>query len=203
MKPLFLTFEGIDGSGKTTQSRYLSNLLTDRNVPNIYTREPGGTGVAEAIRTLVLDPDFDIDVNTERLLFMAARSHHLQYKIKPALASGTSVVCDRYMDSTLAYQCVSVSDMWDVQEWAYSMDWMLGPDYTFYLAIDADTAFKRMCDRGQNTDRTERDFENRVHKMIELYEEMNDNYDHYIRIDATVNDSEVKAQIETAISRLI
>ena len=201
-KPLFLTLEGIDGSGKTTQSKYLSNILTDRGISNIYTREPGGPGVAEALRTLVLVPDFDIDINTERLLFMAARSHHLEYKIKPALASGQWVVCDRYMDSTLAYQCKSVEEMWEVQEWAYSMDWMLVPDYTLYLAIDAETAFKRMKFRGQSLDRTERDFENRVHKMIALYEELDEHCDHYIRIDANVDDGQVKEQIEAFISQL-
>ena len=200
----FITVEGIDGCGKTTMSKYISSLLTDANVDNIWTREPGGSAVAEAIRTIVLDPDFEIDLDTELMLFMSARCDHLAHKIKPALVQGKWVICDRYMDSTLAYQCTDIDEMWDTQEWAYRLNWMLMPDITFYLKIDADTAHRRMSARNcGNDDRIEMQFHSRVENMIKMYNEMENEYHHYITIDANGNENDVKDQIDTQIKYIL
>ena len=209
-KPLFITVEGIDGSGKTTQSKFISSYLNACQIDNVWTREPGGTCVAEALRTIILDPGYDIDKQTELMLFMSARCHHLNHKIKPALASNKWVVCDRYMDSTLAYQCESIEHMWETQAWAYDFSWMLMPNITFYMAIDAETAYKRMRDSNKNNgefgknvdDRIERQFHDRVDTMITLYEEMNTEYDHYIKINANCPEADVTAQIEEHLQKL-
>lgn len=106
MRGLFITFEGPDGAGKTTQIKAVEQALALRNRPCILTREPGGTPLAEELRELVKfhaseEPMYDM---TELLLFAAARSQHVNYRIRPALEAGITVLCDRFTDSTLAYQ---------------------------------------------------------------------------------------------------
>jgi dTMP kinase len=101
----FITLEGIEGSGKTTQVRLLSEHLTSRGVQHIVTREPGGTVLGEKIRILLLDPQSRGMVPiSELLLYGAARSQHLEEVIEPALAEGKVVICDRFTDATVAYQ---------------------------------------------------------------------------------------------------
>jgi dTMP kinase len=101
----FLTFEGLDGSGKSTHLRTAAAWLAARNVPHLVTHEPGGTPLAQAIRELFLDRKWgEIDGTVELLLVFASRRQHLIEKIEPALASGTHVLCDRFTDSTRAYQ---------------------------------------------------------------------------------------------------
>lgn len=102
---LFLTFEGGEGVGKSTQARLLAHALQARGVDAVLTREPGGTRGAEMIRNLLLDPSGEGWMpRSEALLFAAARSDHVERLIEPALARGSWVICDRYLDSTLAYQ---------------------------------------------------------------------------------------------------
>ena len=101
----FLTFEGLDGSGKSTHLRTAAAWFAARNLPHLVTHEPGGTPLAQAIRELFLDPQWGaIDGTVELLLVFASRRQHLIEKIEPALASGTHVLCDRFTDSTRAYQ---------------------------------------------------------------------------------------------------
>jgi dTMP kinase len=105
MKGLFLTFEGIDGSGKSTHAEKVYHYLKRKKCPVIFTREPGGTPLAEKIRSLILDPkNKKMCWKTELLLYNASRVQHLQEKILPALAAGKIIVCDRFYDATLAYQ---------------------------------------------------------------------------------------------------
>lgn len=102
---VFITIEGLDGSGKTTQMEMLLDHLQQRGVEYLYTREPGGTELAEKIRNLVLDPaNRGMSVISEAFLYAAARADHVQNVIRPALASGKVVICDRYTDSSLVYQ---------------------------------------------------------------------------------------------------
>lgn len=104
-KGKFITFEGGEGSGKSTQIILLCDYLEKNNVPFILTREPGGTPVSEAIRNILLNPDFKgMDYITEVLLFLASRKQHIDEKIKPELEKGKIILCDRYHDSTIAYQ---------------------------------------------------------------------------------------------------
>jgi dTMP kinase len=101
----FITFEGIEGSGKTTQIRLLSEYLKGRGVQHLVTREPGGTAIGERIRALLLDPrSGDLVPMAELFLYGAARSQHIEEVIEPAVAEGKVVLCDRYTDATIAYQ---------------------------------------------------------------------------------------------------
>ncbi len=106
MKPgLFVSFEGIEGCGKTTQIAALSRVLTDRSIPHTITREPGGTAVGDGIRKIVLDSaTINLTTPAELLLFYASRSQNIEEKIRPALERGETVICDRYYDASMAYQ---------------------------------------------------------------------------------------------------
>ena len=101
----FVTFEGCDGCGKSTQLRLLSDYLAKENVPHIFTREPGGGKISEAIREILLNgKNAEMTDDCEALLYAAARMQHLADRVEPALVEGKLVVCDRYVDSSLAYQ---------------------------------------------------------------------------------------------------
>lgn len=104
MQGLFITFEGCDGSGKTTQLRHVAVALREQGYEVVETREPGGTKLAEQVRKLVLDAELPLNNNTQALLFAAARSEHVEKVLKPAVEAGKIVLCDRYIDSTLVYQ---------------------------------------------------------------------------------------------------
>lgn len=111
---MFISFEGIDGSGKSTQARLLAEALHAAGIDVIHTREPGGSPGAEEIRALVLEGDPDRwSAETEILLFTAARRDHLEKTIRPALASGKVVICDRFADSTRVFQGVTRGDLQD------------------------------------------------------------------------------------------
>ena len=104
-KGYFITFEGPDGSGKTTVSTAVAKRLQEAGIESIYTREPGGIEIAEQIRSVILDPaNTAMDSKTEALLYAAARRQHLIEKVLPALEAGKVVICDRFVDSSLAYQ---------------------------------------------------------------------------------------------------
>ncbi len=100
----FITMEGVDGSGKTTQLQLTARYLLDCGYDVVTTREPGGTGMAERIRDLVLDADAAVNPRAEVLLYLAARAEHVETVIKPALQAGKLVLCDRFADSTMVYQ---------------------------------------------------------------------------------------------------
>jgi len=141
MRGLFVTFEGIDRSGKTTQARLLADALGDRAVA---VREPGGTPVGEQVRSLLKDPEVEIGAHAEALLFAAARAELVSRVIRPALADGRVVVSDRFLDSSLAYQGeargLGVDEVLEVNRWATEG---LLPDVTIYLAIDPAAAVAR------------------------------------------------------------
>lgn len=104
-KPLFITLEGTEGVGKTSNLAYIKQLLTDANIDYIVTREPGGTPLGEALRAMLLSNDYKgMSSDTELLLMFAARAEHVAQVIKPALAKGQWVLCDRFTDATFAYQ---------------------------------------------------------------------------------------------------
>jgi dTMP kinase len=105
VKGTFITFEGIEGSGKSTQIALLASYLTARGIRNVLTREPGGTLIGDQVRKILLDPaNRSLDPTAELLLYAASRAQHLHEIILPALASGMTVLCDRFSDATLAYQ---------------------------------------------------------------------------------------------------
>ncbi len=149
---LFITFEGIDGSGKSTQARLLADRLPDA----LLTREPGGSAGAEEIRALLLTGDPERwSAETEILLFTAARRDHLEKTIAPALAAGRSVICDRFADSTRIYQGATRGDLRATVDTLHSL--MIGrePDLTFIIDMDPAAALARGLARKSGEDRFE------------------------------------------------
>jgi len=153
-KALFIAFEGIEGSGKSYQSKKLYNNLKKRDIPVILTREPGGTRSAEKIRNLILEDYFHPDIkekfskNTDTLLYLAARNEHIQNKIKPALSKRIVVICDRFIDSTFAYQVhgkgVNKNLVDSVHKHILNK---VKPNLTFLLTVNIKIALKRLNKR--------------------------------------------------------
>ncbi len=142
---LFITFEGPDGSGKTTQARMLTEYLQSRGLPVLHTREPGGTAISEQIRDVVLsNRNQSIQHETEALLFSAARAQIVAELIRPALAAGKIVVCDRYADSTMAYQGYGLGlDLDALRAITRFATGGLAPDLTFYIDVPAEVGLAR------------------------------------------------------------
>jgi dTMP kinase len=141
---LFLSFEGIDGSGKSTQARLLADALRARGHTVCLTREPGGSPGAEQIRRLVLEGDADRwSSETELLLFTAARRDHLEKTIRPALARGEIVITDRFADSTRIYQGLTRGDLRAAVDTLHALMIGVEPDLTFLIDIDAAVGLAR------------------------------------------------------------
>ena len=154
--PRFITFEGIDGSGKSTQARRFADHLRAQGEDVVLTREPGGSPGAEEIRQLVLTGDPERwSPETEILLFTAARRDHLEKTIEPALAAGKTVVSDRFADSTRVYQGATRGDLRSMVDSLHSL--MIGrePDLTFIIDMDPAVALQRGLARKSGEDRFE------------------------------------------------
>ena len=153
-KPLFVTFEGIEGSGKSYQSNKLYENVKKRRIPVILTREPGGTRSAEKIRKIILEDYFyqgskvSFNKYTDTLLYLAARSEHIKNKIKPALSKRKIIICDRFIDSTLAYQVYGKGVNKILVDTVHK--YILGsikPDLTFILKVKISKALERLKKR--------------------------------------------------------
>ncbi|TCT11686.1 dTMP kinase [Natranaerovirga pectinivora] len=145
MAGLFITIEGADGSGKTTQIELLKKYFNHNNYDFIYTREPGGTIISEAIRNIILDKNYtEMNFKTEVLLYAASRAQHVEELIRPALKSGKIVLCDRYIDSSIVYQGIArgigIDEVTKINEWATSG---LNPDITFLLDLEPNIGLSR------------------------------------------------------------
>lgn len=146
---LFLSFEGIDGSGKSTQARRLADALRATGREVVLTREPGGSPGAEEIRRLVLEGDKDRwSAETEILLFTAARRDHLERVIAPALARGAVVICDRFADSTRMYQGLGRADLRGIVDQLHTLMIAREPDLTVLIDIDPGVGLGRALSRG-------------------------------------------------------
>ncbi len=194
MAGLFVTFEGIDRSGKTTQARMLCEALgKDAHA----VREPGGTAVGERVRELVKDPSVEVGPEAEALLFAAARAELVARVIAPALADGRVVVSDRYLDSSLAYQGgargLGVDEVERINRFATGG---LVPDLTFLLEIDPAAAAERVGE----SDRFEDEGSSLQQAVLEAYERLvAADPGRWRRIDATRAPSEVHAQVMAAV----
>lgn len=152
----FISFEGIDGSGKSTQARRLAETLRARGVEVVATREPGGAPGAEEIRRLLVEGAPDRwSAETEILLFTAARRDHLEKTIRPALAAGVHVVTDRFADSTRVYQGATRGDLRALVDRVHDATIGTDPDLTFIIDMDPETALARGLARRSGEDRFE------------------------------------------------
>ena len=155
---MFISFEGIDGVGKSTQIRLAEEYLRGLGRAVITTFEPGGTELGQEIRNLLLHRKGDVAPRSEALLYAADRSHHVATKVRPALAEGKIVITDRYLDSSVAYQGagrkLSAEEVRNISVWA--VDGLL-PDLTILLDLDAAKAAQRRETTGREADRLERE----------------------------------------------
>lgn len=149
----FITFEGIDGCGKTTQLRMLAQRLRDRGLDVVETVEPGGTSIGRQIRKILLDPaNADLQPRAELLLYFASRAQNVEEVIRPALEAGRTVLCDRFTDSTLVYQgCGRGLDTEVVRELDRIACRGLKPDVTILIDIDLETSLARARLRNECT----------------------------------------------------
>jgi len=152
----FITFEGIDGSGKSTQTKLLATRLQDEGFDIILTREPGGSEGAEEIRDLVLQGATDRwSAETEILLFTAARRDHIERTILPALAQGKIVICDRFADSTRMYQGISRGNLRALVDQLHHLMIPYDPDITILIDMDPEIGLKRAKARATSEERFE------------------------------------------------
>ncbi|MFA4992922.1 MAG: dTMP kinase [Candidatus Omnitrophota bacterium] len=146
MKSKFITFEGSEGCGKSTQSEMLYRYLKSKGLKVVYLREPGGVKLSEKIRDLLLDPCSKISPEAETLLYMAARAQVVRDIIKPALESGKIVICDRFLDSTIAYQGFGLGiDIGMIKTIGNFATLGIKPNLTFFLDLPVKKGLKLRC----------------------------------------------------------
>ncbi len=196
MKGRFVTFEGCEGSGKSTQLRLLCEYLDKNGTPYILTREPGGSSIAEKIRKIILDgKNTEMSDECEALLYAAAREQHLTEVIIPALEKGLLVLCDRYVDSSLAYQGAARGLGAEYIE-SINMHAMRAypPDITVFLDIPPAAAFNRKhgADKDDRMEQQGLDFHNRVYGG---YLALAEKYPRICRIDCGGTKYETNAKI--------
>lgn len=192
MKGVFITFEGVEGSGKSSQIRLLEQYLHEQGIDCFVTREPGGPPISEAIRKLLLDVNnAEMVAETELLLYLASRAQHTAQWIIPALEQGKIVICDRYTDSSLAYQGggrkLSANVINTLTSFATRN---LKPDITFLLDVDVEIGQKRI--RNRKLDRLEEESLN-FHKQVrqEYLKLAKRHQDRYIIIDGSLGVKEI------------
>lgn len=202
---IFITFEGGDGSGKSTQAELLETWLTDASHTVVRTREPGGTPIGDELREIVLHSEGNISPRTEALIFAASRAQHVAEKVRPALERGDIVIMDRYLDSSIAYQGVArglgADAVRDISLWATEN---LLPDLTIVLDLDEDAGRARLDDARTRYDRLEaeeRDFHERVRRA---YLDLADaEPGRFIVLDAGEPVDDIAAAIRTRVSTLL
>ena len=205
MRGLFITLEGSEGAGKTTNLVYINELLQEMGHDVIETREPGGTPLSEYIRNILLGHEFDgMASDTELLLMFAARAEHLQKKIIPAIEQGKTVLCDRFTDATYAYQGagrgISETRIATLETWVQSD---LRPDLTLFLDLPVDVGMKRAGERSA-PDRFEKE-------QMDFFEKVRQGYlararkapERYRIIDASQKLSQVQAQIKMTLNEAL
>jgi dTMP kinase len=199
----FVTFEGIEGSGKTTQTRLLSEYLTTSGIPHVATREPGGTPLADEIRRLLLSPREErVFPETELLLYEAARAQHVHAVILPALSEGKAVLSDRFIDATSVYQGFSRGiDDSRIEELNSFASGGLVPALTFLIDIDPENGFQRLYGRGTKPDRMESETMEFHRKVREGYLRLQKEHpDRIVRIDGAPPAGEVFRHVRAGVA---
>ena len=205
-KPFFIVFEGVEGCGKSFQSKKLLNNLKKKRIPALLTREPGGTKSAELIRNLILKDYFNhdskekFDKYTDTLLYLAARNEHIKNKIDPALKKKSVVICDRFTDSTLAYQVygknVNINFINNIHKFILGK---IKPNLTFVLKVSTETSKKRLKKR-----KTKNRYDNFTQifysKAQNSFLKIAKNKKNYFVLNSSKNDSNLEKEIFKIVS---
>ena len=200
---MFITFEGIDGVGKSTQLDLLQQWLTAAGHDVVRTLEPGGTELGKEIRHLLLHRKGDVAPRSEALLYAADRAHHVATVVRPALAAGKVVLSDRYFDSSVAYQGAAreldVDQVREISLWA--VDNLL-PDLTILLDLSAEQAIHRRNKTGVEPDRLEQE-------KVDFFERAREQYlklavePRFLIVDANLSVDQIQAQVRARVAELI
>lgn len=202
---LFITFEGIDGVGKSTQADLLEAFLIEQNQSVVRTLEPGGTELGQEIRHLLLHRKGEVAPRAEALLYAADRAHHVATKVRPAIAAGQVVIGDRYLDSSVAYQgagrALDQTEVRNISLWAVEG---LLPHLTILLDLEAGAAFSRRNQTGTEPDRLERE-------KVEFFEAVRQSFlklaeaepERFLVVDASQTIDEMQAQIRARVKTLL
>ncbi|MCI8609845.1 MAG: dTMP kinase [Firmicutes bacterium] len=203
---IFISIEGPDGSGKSTQIEYIKEFLQSRNMEVLFTREPGGTQIGERIREILLDKNCsEMGPMTEALLYAASRAQHVSQVIKPALAAGKVVVCDRFVDSSMAYQGFGrkLGEAVDIIN-VYAINGCM-PDVTFLLKVDPDIGTGRIhTKRMEKEDRMDMEKAAFHQDVYRGYLELESRYpDRIVGIDASRSIEDIKSDILTKLEEVV
>jgi dTMP kinase len=202
---VFISFEGIDGVGKSTQIRLAEAHLRARGLDVICTLEPGGTELGQEIRNLLLHRKGDVAPRAEALLYAADRAHHIATKVRPALEAGSVVITDRYLDSSVAYQGagrkLSAEEVRNISLWAVDG---LVPDLTVLVDLDPAIAAERRKNTGEEADRLERE-------KIDFFQAVRNEFlklaaaepKRFLVVDANVSPDEMFAHIAKKLDELL
>jgi dTMP kinase len=206
MKGIFITFEGIDGSGKTTQVELLNSFLKQSGFDVVLTREPGGTDIGDKIRRILLDSkNTQMSYRAETLLFLASRAELISKVIQPSLNQGKIIICDRFFDSTIAYQGVArqlgAKKILDMSLWATEN---IIPDLTFLLSIDVRECENRIKKGKKKKDRIEKeeiDFKSKIQKG---YMKLAGKYkERFVIVDGCLDIKNVFAVVKSSTLRVL
>jgi len=200
----FITIDGLEGAGKSTQIDFIKKYLSDRNRDVFLTREPGGTDLGERLRALLLDKNIDaMNSDTELLLMFAARNEHVKKVIVPKLEQGVWVISDRFTDASYAYQGggrgIPLERIGELEQWTLQ-DFV--PDMTFLLDLDVELGLSRVEQRGEK-DRFEEEHKDFFNKVREIFSNRASKYPERIKlIDASKNIDETSSQIKKILDLL-
>ncbi len=208
-KPFFIVFEGVEGCGKSFQSNKLNKKLRSKKIDTILTREPGGTKSSELIRNLILKDYFQknqsdkFDKYTDTLLYLAARNEHIKNKIKPALKKKKVVICDRFTDSTLAYQVygkkVDISFINNIHKKILSG---IKPNIVFVLKVSEKVSRKRLKKR-KNKNRYDNFAQSFYTKAQKSFIKLSKNKKNYFVLDSSLNDNSLEEKIFNIVSKYL
>jgi len=208
-KPFFIVFEGVEGCGKSYQSKKLYNKLKNINVDTILTREPGGTKSSELIRNLILKDYFTKDSHekfdkyTDTLLYLAARNEHIKNKIKPALINKKVVICDRFVDSTIAYQVdgkkVDINFINNIHKKILQG---VNPNIVFVLKVSVNSSIKRLNKR-KNKNRYDNFSQSFYNKAQKSFIKLAKNRKNYYILNSSRNDNSLENKILNIVKKYL